>query len=197
LSKRAKPRTNLQRRLSKSVASGIRIDILRILNERVASPKELAAILGEGLSHVSYHIANLRDNGSLVLVKTEQRRGAVEHYYRATSWPFVSDEDARELPQTTREEISATVLQAIFSEALGALQSGDLDARVERHVSWLPMDLSEAGVGEVLALLEETLEKGQEIAARDAERREETGEDGGGFIFSILGFDRSEAPGSK
>ena len=55
----------------------------------MASPNELSKELEEGLSQVSYHVKVLKDFECIEMVKTEPRRGAVEHYYRATSRAFL------------------------------------------------------------------------------------------------------------
>lgn len=55
------------------------MQILAILNERVASPNELSQQLDEGLSQVSYHVKVLVDCDCIELVRTKPRRGAVEH----------------------------------------------------------------------------------------------------------------------
>jgi DNA-binding transcriptional ArsR family regulator len=72
-------------RLVKALTHDLRVQILEILNERIASPKELAAELGEGLPQVSYHVNVLREYDCIELVSTAPRRGATEHYYRANS----------------------------------------------------------------------------------------------------------------
>ncbi len=36
------------------------------------------------VSHLAYHIRVLRQLGFIELVETRQRRGALEHFYRAT-----------------------------------------------------------------------------------------------------------------
>ena len=82
---RTKTNRGVNQDLVKSLAHELRAEILAILNERMASPNELAKELDEGLSQVSYHVKVLKDYGVIRLVKTEPRRGAVEHYYRATS----------------------------------------------------------------------------------------------------------------
>ena len=71
--------------LVKALTHDLRVEILEILGERIASPKELAIEVGEGLSQVSYHVKVLRTYECIELVSTKPRRGAVEHYYRATS----------------------------------------------------------------------------------------------------------------
>lgn len=63
----------------------LRIKILRVMFEDQtlpASPKELAAATGEKIGNVSYHVRILREHGLIELVATEQRRGALEHFYR-------------------------------------------------------------------------------------------------------------------
>ena len=61
-----------------------RVRMFAILVRQVASPKQLAVELGLGLSQVSYHVGVLRESGAIELVGKAQRRGAVEHFYRAT-----------------------------------------------------------------------------------------------------------------
>ncbi|HET6571075.1 MAG TPA: winged helix-turn-helix domain-containing protein [Solirubrobacterales bacterium] len=58
--------------------------LLAALQDEV-SPSELSKSLGKGLSQVSYHVKVLRDEcgGMLRRTRTEQRRGALENYYRA------------------------------------------------------------------------------------------------------------------
>ncbi len=67
----------------KALAHETRVEILRILNEREASPRQLAKLLDQSLTQVGYHVKWLSDSEVIQLARTEPRRGAVEHYYRA------------------------------------------------------------------------------------------------------------------
>ncbi|MGN6256038.1 MAG: helix-turn-helix domain-containing protein [Solirubrobacterales bacterium] len=49
------------------------------------SPKELADFTKRHLSSVSYHVRKLAECGAVELVDTRPRRGAVEHFYKATA----------------------------------------------------------------------------------------------------------------
>jgi DNA-binding transcriptional ArsR family regulator len=69
----------------KALVHPVRARALAILNDRTASPNEIAKELGQGVGHVSYHINVLKKCGCIELVDTAPRRGAVEHYYRAIS----------------------------------------------------------------------------------------------------------------
>jgi predicted transcriptional regulator len=189
----ARARAKLSKRLAKAVANSVRIDALRILNEQEASPKELAAALEEELSHISYHVTQLHDYKCIERVRTEPRRGAVKHFYRAVTPPYVSDEQTAEMSKPAREEISAVMLQTVIGEAMAALQAGTFDSRTDRHMSWVPMALGEEGWREMVALFAEMLERATKIKATDAERRAESGEEGVEVIVSMMGFERSKS----
>ena len=72
-------------RLMKAMSHPLRAAILRVLNDRTASPAELARELDDHLHNVSYHTKRLEQLGCVELVKERHVRGAVEHFYRATT----------------------------------------------------------------------------------------------------------------
>jgi DNA-binding transcriptional ArsR family regulator len=79
------PETNteaIDQRLVRALAHPLRVQILEILSERVASPNDLSVELGVDLGHVAYHTRTLDRCGCLELVDTAQRRGATEHFYK-------------------------------------------------------------------------------------------------------------------
>ncbi len=49
------------------------------------SPKQLSDFTKKHLYLVGYHVRELAKHGAVELVDTKQRRGATEHFYRATS----------------------------------------------------------------------------------------------------------------
>lgn len=77
--------------------------ILRILHDagEARSPNELAAAFGITLGHVSYHVKVLRECGALALTDTQQKRGAVEHFYAST---VANNELVVKLLEATRED---------------------------------------------------------------------------------------------
>ena len=67
-----------------ALAHPIRLAIMRTAVDQF-SPKQMADSLGDvSLQLVSYHVRILRDAGLLQLTGTEPRRGALEHFYRAS-----------------------------------------------------------------------------------------------------------------
>jgi DNA-binding transcriptional ArsR family regulator len=174
-----------EEQLIKALAHPIRAKALTILNQRVASPKEVALELGEEIGNVSYHVKQLRRYGCVELVRTAQRRGATEHYYRGTARPFLSDSFWARLPDDVRNGISVTAVKVINDAVGAALEAGTFDARPDRHLSCVSFDLDEEGWDESRELLKETLEGLMAIGDRSAAR-------GDGSLrasFGILGFE--------
>jgi DNA-binding transcriptional ArsR family regulator len=88
----------LDLRLLKALGHPLRLRMLTLVTERgEASPVELARELDQPLSTVSHHTRVLRDLGYLELSRTEPRRGAIEHYYRALTPPFLDDDEWAQL----------------------------------------------------------------------------------------------------
>jgi DNA-binding transcriptional ArsR family regulator len=186
---KTKSKGKLDQRVIKALAHPLRADILAILNERVASPNELAKGLGEGLSQVSYHVKVLNECECLELVKTKPRRGAIEHYYRATSRAFLSDGDWERLPEVARSGFSASLIRGAVEDAMAALRAGTFEARSDSHLSWTPLIVDEEGWKELATLLAETLEGVIDIQAKSAGRRAETGEEGTPAAVTMLGYE--------
>src|SRR5918998_1182329 len=136
-------------RLAKALSHPMRTRILSILNEQVASPNEIAAMIDERLPNVSYHVRALQELGCIELVRTAQRRGAIEHYYRALTRPFFTDRDWKRLPRSGRQAIADVGLQLIWDDVSAAIEAGTFEARPDRHLSRSPLVLDEQGWGEL------------------------------------------------
>jgi DNA-binding transcriptional ArsR family regulator len=157
-------------RLAKALAHPLRVQLLAALNQKVASPNELAKQLDEPLTNVSYHVRMLHELGCIELVDTEPRRGALEHYYRAIVRPFFGDKDWKRLPKNARGSISDAVLQLIWDDAAEAIKTGLFDDRDDRHLSRTVFALDDEGWDELHELLADTLERAMSIQAESASR---------------------------
>ncbi len=160
----------ITQQLAKALAHPLRVRILTSLHKGISSPNQLAQELGEPLGNVSYHVKTLLEFDCVELVKTEPRRGAVEHFYRATERAFFSDSDWEKIPASARKGISGAVLEMIGQDSTAALVAGTIDARSDSHVSRTPLVLDEKGWSELNALLGETLERAIEIQEESASR---------------------------
>ncbi|HET7443341.1 MAG TPA: hypothetical protein VFJ57_01640 [Solirubrobacterales bacterium] len=145
----------IDQRLVRALAHPLRIQILEILSERIASPNTLSMELETGLSHVAYHTRTLDKCGCLELVDTAQRRGATEHFYKAAPGSFIGNREWRTVPRSVRGAISAATLQTFLDKAISALEAGTLDGRDDTIFRWMPLQLDEEGWKDVVAILEE------------------------------------------
>jgi DNA-binding transcriptional ArsR family regulator len=160
----------------KAMSHPIRFQALTILNERVASSKEIAEEVGETIGAVAYHVRVLLDLGAIELVETKRRRGAIESFYRATVRSFFTDAEYERLPARTRRQLFAPTVQRIVDDALTALPRGGFDDK-RAHASWTALDLDREGYEEAATLVGETLERLLALQAESANRTIDSGED--------------------
>src|ERR1700678_3430033 len=92
-------------RIVRALAHPLRVGALALLDERVMSPKELADELGASLPLTSYHVRRLEQLGFIELVQTRQRRGALQHYYRAKARPKITDTTWAQVPSIVKREM--------------------------------------------------------------------------------------------
>jgi DNA-binding transcriptional ArsR family regulator len=162
-------KTGVDPLLVKAIGHPLRLKLLTLLNERVASPSELADELGEPLGNVSYHMRRLAELECIELVRTTPVRGALEHHYRATARPVFSDDDWARLPTSIRKSLADAVLAEIAVDVAGAADEGGFN-RDEMHVSRTPLTLDRQGWADLNELLTSAAFQALEIQAQSAER---------------------------
>ncbi len=172
-----------------AISHPVRIEIQCILFNRTASPNEIAKELGEDLGKISHHVEVLKDEGIIRMVDTKQRRGAVEHFYRAVLPPTHSDAAWAKLPKSTRASITAVTLRGLIGETVRAMVHGTFDARKNRHLSRIPMMLDEEGWQKLVGSQAQWLEEAEQIKAEAAGRLAASGEEGRRFFAGIVGIE--------
>jgi DNA-binding transcriptional ArsR family regulator len=182
-------------RLAKALSHPMRTRILAILNERVASPNEIAEMIDERLPNVSYHVRALLELGCIELVSTAQRRGAIEHYYRALVRPFFSDRDWKRLPRSGRQAVSDLTLQMVWDDTAAAIKKGTFESRSDRHLSRTPLALDDQGWDEINALLREVHAKAEAIGAKSQKRLTKADDAGLATMLVMMHFETSEEAG--
>src|SRR5215467_14634391 len=158
------PGETSEARIAKALAHPLRARILQRLGERVASPGDLAVELGAPLGVVSYHVRMLRDYECVELVRTEPRRGALQHFYRATARPQLDESQWRTLPSGLRRELSGETIKDLMDDLGQAADAGMLDDP-EVVVTRTPLELDERGWRKLNKLLARTLEQALTIAS--------------------------------
>ena len=176
--------------LLKALAHPVRARALTVLNQRVASPSELAAEQDEVVGYVAYHVRVLHELDLIELVETRQVRGATEHFYRGTVKPFLSDDFWARLPADARNGISIAGLDVLNTAIREAFEAGTFDSRTDRHLSNVSLDLDEQGWREAVELLHTCLKDlmriGEECEARESEPPMRA-------TFGLMGFESPSA----
>jgi DNA-binding transcriptional ArsR family regulator len=168
---RANPSNDDKRHVAatrKLLTHPLRHRLLAILNERTASPKELAREVGMPIPNVSYHVDRLLDADAIELVREEPRRGVAEHFYRAVEIASHTDEAWAALTAEERAQITHTNVQRMVADLLSAAEADGFEHR-RSHQSWVPFELDERGFNEVADVLESTLKR--ILAIRDRSQR--------------------------
>jgi hypothetical protein len=185
---KTKKKDGVEQIVAKAFAHPLRVQILIILNERVASPNLLAQELDQSLNLVAYHVRVLEKYDCIELVDTKQRRGATEHFYRATRRQFLSDSEWARMPESLRPGLSGAMLKSMFDDIEEAVKSGTFDEKEDRHLTRTPMVVDKEGWDQVNALLLQTYDKVLEIQTEAQARLAKSGEEGMNTKVDMLHF---------
>jgi DNA-binding transcriptional ArsR family regulator len=172
----------------KALSHPLRVQILRLLEEKDSSPVEIATALGLPVNRVSYHMRQLARFDLIKLVKTTPRRGAVEHHYRLQSRPRISDKAWGQVPEIVKQAMTGAAVQQILEHVHTSAAAGGFD-RTDAHLSRSDMALDERGWKELSAELEATLKRLDKISAASAERLKKADHEGqtrGTVVLALL-----------
>ncbi|MGI8714167.1 MAG: ArsR/SmtB family transcription factor [Solirubrobacteraceae bacterium] len=182
-------------RLVKGLAHPLRIHILRVLQDRVASPSGIADELDAPLGNVSYHVRFLARVGLIELASTQPRRGAVEHYYRAVGRAQISDRAWGQVPKMVKDAVIGSALDEAGAMIGAAAQAGGFD-RGDVHVSRTTYTYDEQGFSELAAAMAELQERAQlleqESRARLAAADHAGGELDAGVVMMLFEGGRAQ-----
>lgn len=164
-------------RVVRALAHPLRVRILTVLKERVASPSEMADALSAPLGTVAYHVRILHQLELIQLVGHTPRRGSVEHHYRATDRPRVSDEAWGQASPTVKEALLTTVLNEVGDYVGRSADSGGFD-RADAHLTRTPLRLDGQGFQDLAVALKELVARADEIERESRGRLQDGHEDG-------------------
>jgi DNA-binding transcriptional ArsR family regulator len=162
-------------RIIKALTHPLRIQILAALDERTASPSELADELKAPLGNVSYHVRQLAALGLIKLVKRTPRRGAIEHHYKAVGRPQITDDAWAGTPATVKDAVVGAALGEVGTAVTAAAAAGGF-SRADSHLTRTQLKLDERGFKDIDKELNATLKRMEKIAD-DAGKRIAKGAD--------------------
>jgi DNA-binding transcriptional ArsR family regulator len=189
--------------LVQGLSHPLRAQMLYVLQERQASPKELAAHFGVPLSNVAYHVQVLRKLKLIRLAKKTPRRGAIEHYYTICDLGNLDDEAWDQTPGLIKERMVADWLKDVGNHVTQAAATGGF-TRASAHLSRSRVVLDEEGWELVAAKLEELVgivEEAEKASAERLKQADHQGELDAGLVMmlfesspSVPGADAASTP---
>jgi DNA-binding transcriptional ArsR family regulator len=156
-------------RYVKAMSHPLRVRILAMLDERKASPNQLAGWLDASLGTVAYHVRTLQQLGMIELVDETRVRGAVEHHYRAKARPVITDDGWAAAPPIAKQAAVGSSLDVIGEYARASAAAGGFD-RSEAQLRRTLMRLDARGFAQLSKACDKLLEQAQKIEAAAAER---------------------------
>jgi DNA-binding PadR family transcriptional regulator len=169
-------------RLSPVLADDMCLQIIAELNLREMSVTQYHQEFGGDASvgGVRRRFKRLEKVGWLKKVREEtggKRRGATEHFYRATGPALVDSCPWDEAPDSLRGTSSWRTFER-FSELIKeAMRAGTFDARKDRYATWSLLSLDQRGWEKVIAGIEALLAFAVEEQERASDRMEESKEE--------------------
>jgi DNA-binding transcriptional ArsR family regulator len=130
--------------IAKAYAHPLRIEIMGLLDNRVASPSQLANELGSPLSLTSYHVRQLAQMGLVRLVRRRQVRGSIEHFYTAVVRPTWGDAAWANIPSIVKRALIGGRLVQLGREIASAAEGGGFE-RDDIHFTRTRLSLSPEG----------------------------------------------------
>ena len=153
----------------KALAHPLRVRILAVLEQRTASPNQLANELDVPLGNVSYHVRMLAKIGLIKLVSKRQRRGAIEHFYKAEARPVISDDAWAQVPDLVKSAMVQAGLGSTMSYIATAAQDGGFN-HADAHLSRTTFEVDAEAWEEVSGQLADVFHRLRELSTATAER---------------------------
>jgi DNA-binding transcriptional ArsR family regulator len=179
-------------RFVKALAHPLRVQILAILEQRTASPKEIADELDASLGVVSYHVRQLAAFGVIKLVRRTPRRGAIEHHYRLEAKPTISDEAWAEAPEIAKQALIGAVLRQVSTQVNVAAANAGF-SRDGAYLSRLPLELDAKGWSEVSKAMGDFVDRLSAIQAAAKKRGEKSHGDEVSAMAVLMLFEAAES----
>jgi DNA-binding transcriptional ArsR family regulator len=168
------------------------IEVLTVLAERAASPKEIGELLGLKTPTVSHHIKKLLNLRMIELIEERDVGGTILHVYRAIVRPLVSTKEWDKLSVTERERYSIWIVQLILIDASKSFASHLFDAHSDNHLSRTPVVADELGLTEVAEIQNKALDEIFHAQAIMADRMAREGTTGMNIIAAMMCFQLPE-----
>jgi DNA-binding transcriptional ArsR family regulator len=156
-------------RYVKAMGHPLRVRILAMLDERTASPNQLAGWLEASLGTVAYHVRTLLELGLIELVDETRVRGAVEHHYRSVPRPTLTADAWAQASPIAKQAAVGSSLEVISEYARISAAAGGFD-RQGAQLRRVLLKLDARGFAQLSKACEKLFERLEKIEADAAKR---------------------------
>jgi DNA-binding transcriptional ArsR family regulator len=180
--------------LNQALSHPLRHRILAIMDERPASPTEIAKELGETREKIAYHVRVLAGQESddaiplIELVRINTARGGREHFYRSIVRPIIDTAASSKLSRLTREITSATTIDLIVGDLNNAFEAGAFDSHPARSLLRDEILVDDQGMHETGEIMMRCLAELNEVQAESINRMAKTAETGISVATALLAY---------
>jgi DNA-binding transcriptional ArsR family regulator len=145
-------------RLSKVFADELCLQIVAETNLREMSARQFHDEFGgTSVDGIRRRFKVLAETGWLKKVGEKtggRRRGAVEHFYRATGPAIFDNETWADVPDSLKATYSWRTFEQLSAQVKEAIQAGTFEARTDNHLSWSLLRLDQQGWENVAAAVD-------------------------------------------
>jgi DNA-binding transcriptional ArsR family regulator len=179
-------------RFVKAVDHPLRLDILRFVQLRDATARELAEELAVRLEVVSYHGSVLVDCDCLELVRPQDDGPSAELRYRARPRAFPGHPDWRAVPHPVRA--SAANTDAFLSRLGAAIDGGIADREPCATLTYLELDVDAVGAAQLDEIAGTALAQVQGVHDQSRQRIQATGQETTRRVIVFASFEAANWP---
>lgn len=166
--------------MATAVGNPWRSRILGAAAQRELSPSAFIREYGGEISNIARHFRQLAKWGYLEEVERKSggpRRGGIEHVYRTVRRAHLDTPSSEGLSRFIREDFSDSTLTDYLKQIRDAVDVGTFDDDVERHLSWMALELNHECFRELSGWLDDLLARLPELQQRARQEMEESGEE--------------------
>lgn len=183
--------------MATAVGNPWRSRILGAAAQRDLSPSAFIREYGGEISNISRHFRQLAQWGYLEEVERKSggpRRGGIEHVYRTVRRAHLDTPSSKGLSQLIREEFSDTTLADYLKQIRDSVVAGTFDEDVERHLSWVALELNRECFQELSGWLDDLLARMPELQQKARRQMEESGEEPIATTVGLASFRSAPTP---
>jgi hypothetical protein len=189
-------------RISKVFADDVCLEIVAETNLQEMSARQFhEEVGGAPVEGIRRRFKMLSEIGWLSKVNEKRggkRRGAVEHFYRATGPPIFGSQALADVSDRVKASYRWRTFEQLTDQVREAIEAGTFEARTDNHLSWSLLRLDQQGWENVAAAVEALFAFVVEVQAEANLRLSSTGERPVSATLALAAFespkDSTKAP---